>query len=104
MKTVWKFKIEHAPHQEIEMPQGAQILTVQTQYNVPHLWALVDPEAPREARTFMIVGTGHVMGNPPPDMRLDHVGSYQQQGGAYVFHLFEVVSVDAAASGVKASA
>lgn len=44
---------------ELEMPEGAKLLTVQLQ-NGPScfLWAMVDPEAKKEKRTILILGTG----------------------------------------------
>lgn len=69
----------------IELPQGARILSVQTQNGQPQIWALVDPHAPRVSRTLIVKGTGH--DGVDPDW-LYH-GTFQMLGGALVFHLFE---------------
>jgi hypothetical protein len=58
-KVIWKFELEPTDNQEIEMPKGAEILTAQNQVGIPCLWALVDPTAEKETRTFEVVGTGH---------------------------------------------
>jgi len=43
----------------LPMPRGAKPLYVGEQGEVLHLWALVDPEAPREPWEFCVSGTGH---------------------------------------------
>lgn len=49
------------------------------------MWALVDPEAPCEVRTFRILGTGYIELGAPGQ----HLGSFQLNDGALVFHVFE---------------
>lgn len=92
MKTIWKFGLGIHDYQEVTMPVGAQILTVQCQDGRPYLWALVDPDATRETRHFRIFGSGFDM----PDCvgREHHIGTVQQLGGALVWHVFEVVAVE----------
>ena len=48
MKKIYKYRIEVTDDQNIEMPVGAKILTVQTQNGVPCIWAMVDPNAEKE--------------------------------------------------------
>ena len=43
-KTIWKYKLKIDILQEIIMPIGARILSVQMQSNTPCLWVLVDPK------------------------------------------------------------
>jgi hypothetical protein len=50
------------------------------------MWALVNPEASKEKRRFELYGTGH---DVPESDGLIHVGTFQMQDGALVFHLFE---------------
>jgi hypothetical protein len=89
-RAVWKWPIPMEVDFEIVMPKGAELLTVQTQYagdpgESPGLWALVDPDAPRETRRFQMVGTGHrEVGD------LTYVGTFQVTGGSFVGHVFEV--------------
>lgn len=76
---------------EIELPRGAEILTVQEQNNAPMLWALVDPEAIKEKRKMLLLNTGAEM---PPDVNYHRfLGTYQLNGGRLVFHLFEDMDV-----------
>lgn len=73
---------------EIEMPEGARILSVAVQDDKPMMWALVDPSAPLSKHGLMVVGTGHNMeGLDVRNWRF--VGTFQLDGGSLVFHLFE---------------
>ena len=84
-KTIWKYEIPDGQIVTVSMPKGARLLSVQVQRGVPMLWALVDPKAPVERRTFHIAGTGWDF---DPD-GLNYVGTFQVSGGEFVFHLFE---------------
>lgn len=87
-KTIWKFEIETADLNTVNMPKGAEILTVQNQMGNPCIWALVDPAQETELRAFEVFGTGHEV---YCDMGIDrkYIGTYQLHGGALVFHVFE---------------
>lgn len=63
-KTVFKYTLRPASG-VIQMPKGAQVLSVHVQNGDPHLWALVDPSAEVETREFQIVGTGHPIEGDP---------------------------------------
>jgi hypothetical protein len=88
MLTVWKFPIPIEGRQVLSLPRESQLLSVQMQGGLPCLWALVDPDAPKEDRRFLWVGTGHPIQEPDT---LRHVGTVQLAGGSLVFHLFELV-------------
>lgn len=83
MKQIWKFTVENV----IEMPKGAEILTVQIQdsFNTC-IWALVDPEEETEKRVFEVVGTGHKFDNA----NKKYIGTWQIS--MFVWHLFEVIN------------
>ena len=85
--SIWKYPIPTSDGTILEMPDGAVVLTVQVQDGTPCLWALVDPAAMMLPRTFRCYGTGH----PVAVVRHEYVGTYQERGGALVFHLFEVL-------------
>lgn len=87
-KTIWKFELETTDNQEIKMPVGAEILTVQVQGETLCLWALVDPSAEKETRHFEMIGTGHPINYNTGVSRV-YIGSYQLLGGELVFHVFE---------------
>jgi hypothetical protein len=86
-KRVWKFPLPVLEGDvfTIDMPFGADILTLQMQDRTPTLWALVDPYADSVSRQFRIAGTGH----PIADKIRGYVGTFQT--GGLVFHLFELL-------------
>ena len=90
IKTIFKFPIDAIDLFYVDMPEGAEILSVQVQHETPCFWALVDATAPTTTRTFVIHGTGHAVTNPEEKK---FIGTFQLKGGLYVFHLFEVVDL-----------
>lgn len=87
--TIWKFVFNVSDRFTILMPEGAEILAVQTQNETPCVWARVNPSAPLVGRDFAVFGTGHEV---PDDVAYAHVGTFQLHGGTFVGHLFEVGS------------
>lgn len=84
---IFKYQFQVKGTVRIEMPKGASVLTVQTQGEAPCVWAIVDPEAEAEIRTFRLFGTG-----PPLDIdisRSRYIGTFQLAGGRFIGHLFE---------------
>ena len=88
MRQVWKFPLLLAAEQLVRMPQGAKLLSAQTQNGQIQLWALVDPTyTERVNRMIAIRGTGHDV-----EMALSvdkFIGTVQTSGGALVWHLFD---------------
>lgn len=85
-KKIFKYQLETKDIQQVEMPQGAEILCIQTQNETPCIWALVEPNATVTKRAFEIFGTGH---NVHENANRKYIGTYQLQGGKFVFHCFE---------------
>ena len=83
MSVIYKYPVDLTDDQQISMPVGAQVLTLQMQDRKPTIWALVNPDAPKEIRRFALFGTGH----PFDPSGLTYVGTFQTRG--LVFHLFE---------------
>lgn len=85
MITVYKYPFKIADHFEIDLPQGARILKVETQDDIPCIWALVDTDQKPLPHGYWIFGTGHQIDS---GSRLvgEHVASFQQ--GPFVWHLF----------------
>ena len=86
MQAIWKFPLSLQDKTVITMPRSAVILCVQTQFNKPYLWALIhEIDGPKIERTYTTYGTGHkhkaITGR--------YIGTYQLDGGALVFHVFE---------------
>lgn len=82
---IFKYPLQVRDIQMVEMPKGAAVLTVQAQGEVPCVWAKVDPEAPPIKRCFITYATGERADDGPAT---HYVGTYQQHGGALVFHVF----------------
>lgn len=86
---IFKYKASLFDSFILEMPEGAKILSVQTQNNIPFIWALVNPSAPLRKRTFRLAGTGHEIRETLK--QLDFIDTFQMADGRLVFHVFEVV-------------
>lgn len=81
---IWKYELEVADEQIIEMPSSAKILTVQTQHDAPYIWAAVIPTNTMMLRKIRIAGTGHVILTAER-----YIGTFQQLGGNLVWHVFD---------------
>jgi len=90
MKRIWKFPFAIESPIEIEMPKGAEILSVQSQFNEPMMWALVDPLKEKETRRFQIFGSGHDVPDVGEFSERNYIATFQVDDGNYVFHLFEL--------------
>ena len=88
--TIWKYVLR--PTCALEMPKGAQILSVHAQISPVKedicIWALLDPTQPKETREFSVFGTGHPV---PPGTNMKFLGTAFLNNGALVFHVFEVL-------------
>jgi len=84
-KSIWKFPVETTDNQEIRMPAGAKILSIQTQSNSPCICAEVDTNAPKESRFIDIYSTKDTLPNNPGQ----YLGTYQLNDGMSIFHVYE---------------
>lgn len=84
MNAIWKYTL-NGPRVTLEMPQGAKILSLQVQGNVPQIWALVDTGQWKVSRTFRALPTGAEF----DAAGLTYIGTFQINSGALVFHIFE---------------
>ena len=87
MKTIWKFNVGGLGQTTIEMPRGAEILSVQAQRGEVVMWAAVDERAATEVRAFVVVGTGSREGVDEHTCRF--IGTVQLYDGDLVLHVFE---------------
>lgn len=85
-KRVFKYPLLTSDKQSINLPLGYQILKVDTQDEMPHIWVLVDDTAPMTDTIIRTHGTGHEIYEPD---NLQYIGSYQLLRGRLVFHVFE---------------
>lgn len=66
------------------MPTPAKVVHVEMQHDKPEMWVELNPDNPTFPKTFSIVGTGHDI-----PVNAQHCGSWQMDGGRFVFHLYE---------------
>ncbi len=83
---IWKFTLPIGAAFDIEMPEGAKILSLQAQHDEPQIWAHVDVYAPLTKRRFLMVGTGQPIAIDP---KCEFVGTFQIGSAPLVFHVFE---------------
>jgi len=84
-KTIWKYElITIFGIQEIAMPSGSVILTLQLQNGIPCLWVLVEPDKPIEKVIIKVLATE---GSDIISLR-KYIGTYQI--GGLVFHVFNM--------------
>jgi len=87
---IYKYGLVFSEIQEILLPKGAKILTVQCQNKMPYIWALInEKETTDEARVIAIRETGSEF-----DIVGEYIGTYQRLDGFYVFHVFEITKND----------
>jgi len=83
MKTIYKYTL-HSQDCSLQLPKGAEILSVQLQNQIPTLWALVNPMTVTEERHICIVGTGWQV-----EDNMKYITTYMD--GYFVWHVFELI-------------
>jgi hypothetical protein len=88
MITIYKYPLPFPCDDcELLLPEGAEILTIGLQNGEVQLWAKVDTEAKPVKRWIRFAGTGH---NLTGEEIVRYVSTFFLQGGALVFHTFEI--------------
>lgn len=82
IKVIWKYAV--APYFVLDLPEDAEVLTVQLQNGQPVMWVKLDPQAPCISRPFVSIATGSSFN----DEGAYYIGTFQVEG--LVFHVFEV--------------
>lgn len=87
MKTIWKFSLSHLERNEIKVPRGSKLLSVQVQCGRLFVWVLVgEKEASKcdyRTKVVSVYGTGFDV----PDDPGRFVGTIVD--GEFVWHVFE---------------
>lgn len=86
MKTIYKYSLELVEFQKVELPENAEILSIQLQRGWICLWALVDTLANKVERSFEIYGTGQEIEKSNGNRK--YLTTFQTESGL-VFHVFE---------------
>ena len=89
MKTIWKYPLEIKNTQSIDIPKGSNLLSVQTQNEVPCLWVFIhNSSAELETIKLRTIGTGLEI--TKEDFTPDNfIGTYQLENGRRVLHVFK---------------
>lgn len=90
-RCVYKYEIPFSDVAEVKLPKGAEVLHLRALSGAGGpitMWALVEPDAEMETRTFRIAGTGHGIFDD-----VSHIDTiyYDIPGSPLVFHVFEIV-------------
>lgn len=75
---------------EVDMPVGAEILSGREWNGAICIWALVEPNAETETRSFLMAGTGHEITGR---RNLSFIDSVALVEPGLIFHIFEVHDV-----------
>ena len=66
LKTIWKHPIKITDTQDVFMPVGSRLLSVQQQYGQwQSWWEVPDTEAPAMRTTVSVIGTGNPVTHDP---------------------------------------
>lgn len=84
MQTIYKYRI-NTSESSVDLPEGAEILSVGEQDNRVYLWARVDTDKPLVPRRIYVIGTGFSLdlGTEPR-----YVGTVHMPTG-FVWHIYE---------------
>ena len=83
MKRIFKYPIQIISEQEIEMPQGAEVIHAGLDpQGLMCIWAIVDPRNEAEPVSILVYGTGESMPFDPAK----HISSFQD--GQFMWHVF----------------
>lgn len=88
MKTIYKYLLEIADRQVVEMPRKALLLSVQVQRGEPCLWALVDTTNEPELRTIIMCETGSPMIDEDALFPPLFIDTFQMWNRNMVYHVF----------------
>lgn len=84
MQTVCKYSLALTDEQEVELPFGTRILSVEEQYDGIVLYALVNTQQTKKIPyRIYIHGTGHNVTTVG-----DFIGTVKMAGGRLMFHVF----------------
>ena len=87
-KKIYKYKLQITDYQEIEVPIGYQILSLDVQDNMPHIWILIDPLQEEKMKlkfSFYATGQDIDCGNMK---YIDYIGTVHLCNGSLVYHCF----------------
>lgn len=85
-QVIYKYKLDLAPIQSLELPKGSEILTLNVVNEDPYVWVLInDINAEKEIINFQTIGTGH---EANVNQESEYLGTYFLNNGSFVAHVF----------------
>jgi len=87
MKTNHKYVLAIADRQIILLPRNRIIRDVQMQFSKPCIWCEVDTDSPMQQETFLMRGTGHILGEAEHS---EYIGTLHCLDGAMVYHVYSL--------------
>jgi len=86
-RVIFKYSMRFQGNEcTLQLPKGAEILTIDYQSHQPQLWAEVNTEEEKtEERTFVVYGTGSPMNSAVTNQYI-----VTRQQGQYVWHFYEM--------------
>ncbi len=89
MKRIFKYQLTNDGFQTIQMPLGAQILSVVMQRGVITLYAIIEDTEIMEPREFAVWGTGWCIEDDLDDFKFLATLEHDAFGVSLVWHVFE---------------
>lgn len=87
--TIWKFPLQLTDTQQVKIPAGTKILTVQMQGETITMWGIVPDNETNRAITSTVTieihGTGETNRSP---YGLIYIGTVQSHTGMFAWHIF----------------
>lgn len=84
MNLIYKYKLDIADRQAIDLPVNARIIKCEEVFNDVFIWAIIKAENALEKVEFAIYGTGH----PLPDDPGIYLNTLILNKGSFVIHVF----------------
>lgn len=90
MRAVFKHTLQISKFQTISIPAGSKILGIgiDAQTNEPCMW--VEDNMYEALRTYIPIEL-YCTGESFPDGNREYLGTFQIQGGTYVYHAYKVL-------------
>lgn len=85
MRSIYKYQIDKIHVKEITL-HLEQVLTVQLQYGIPCLWAIINEDKPEKKIAVWTIGTGWDI-SQITERNLIYISTVQDREG-YVWHYF----------------
>ena len=88
-KEIRKFRLQIKDKQKINMPVDSKILSVQEQFDIAVIWALVNPDMlDYEDVSIRMIGTDHDIEDEILDAQF--IGTVQLHSGSLVSHVWKI--------------